>query len=127
MKLLTAEQRRKLIANGIAQAKVKGTADEQDFKPVVRLFNPVGPGTWLLTELDPDDNDIAWGLCDLNMGCPEFGTVRLSELQSVRLPLGLHIERDLYWRAKAPISAYIAAASRAQRIVEPAVADQQAT
>lgn len=65
MKLLTRDIRRKLIANGRAQAKVKGTTAEKDFWTVVKLFNPAGAATWLLSEFDPQDEDIAWGLCDL--------------------------------------------------------------
>lgn len=120
MKLVTKSIRQRLLSNGIAQAHVRGTPDAYDFAPVCRLFNPVGAGTWLLTELDPKDPDVAWGLCDLGMGTPEFGTVSLREIADFRHPvLGLGIERDLYWRAKAPISAYIAAAATAGRIVEP--------
>jgi hypothetical protein len=119
MKLLTDAQRGRLLDNGSRQGAVKGTPDEIDFEPVVKLFDPCGAGTWLLTEIDPDDNDIAWGLCDLGMGYPEFGTVSLSELASIRRPFGLGIERDLHFTAKGPISAYIDAAMKADRIVQP--------
>ena len=118
MKLLTSAQRAKLLDNGRRQAAVKGTPDEIDFLPVVKLFNPVGAGTWLLTEIDPDDETVVWGLCDLGMGFPEFGTVSLIELADYRGRLGLGIERDLYFEARGPISAYIAAASDAGHIVE---------
>ena len=50
--------------------------------PVVKLFTPDASATWLLTELDPADPDLAFGLCDLGLGCPELGYVRLSELES---------------------------------------------
>lgn len=118
MKLLTKDQHAKLIANGRRQHEVRGTPDEIDFAPVVKLFYPASAATWLLTELDAEDDDIAWGLCDLGMGFPEFGTVRLSELISVRGPFGLGIERDRHWTAKGPISAYIAAADAASHIVD---------
>ena len=55
MKLLTKQLRQKLIENGRAQAKVRGTKCEKDFWPVVKLFYPAGASTWLLTELDPED------------------------------------------------------------------------
>ncbi len=118
MKLLTKEQRERLLKHGRDQRNVKGTKGEKDFWPVVKLFNPAGAATWLLTELDPEDQDIALGLCDLGMGFPEFGPVRLSELESFRGPCGLRIERDLYFEAKAPISRYIDAARGAGCIVE---------
>jgi hypothetical protein len=118
MKLLTSAQRAKLLDNGRRQAAVKGTPAELDFRPVVKLFNPCGAATWLLTEIDPDDETVAWGLCDLGMGFPEFGTVSLTELAEYRGPLGIGIERDRYFEAGAPISVYIDAASKADRIVE---------
>lgn len=118
MKLLTQALRARLLDNGRRQAAVKGTPGEIDFVPVVKLFNPCGAATWLLTEIDPDDETVAWGLCDLGMGCPEFGTVSLTELASYRGRLGLGIERDLYFTASAPISAYIEAARDAGHIVE---------
>jgi hypothetical protein len=52
------------------------------------------------------------------MGFPEFGTVSLNELAAVRGRLGLGIERDLYFKARGPISVYIEAASKADRVVE---------
>ena len=39
-----------------------------------------------------------FGLCD--PGLPELGYVGLNELQAVRGPWGLGIERDLYWTPK---------------------------
>ena len=73
MKLLTKVQFEQLVDNGRRQAAVKGTPDEIDFYPVVKLFNPSGAATWLLTEIEPDDNDIAWGLCDLAWASPNSG------------------------------------------------------
>ena len=116
--LFTKAQREQLLDNGRRQAAVKGTSDEIDFHPVVKLFNPVGAATWLLTEIDPEDETVAWGLCDLGMGFPEFGTVSLIELAEYRGRLGLGIERDRHFEARGPISAYIAAAMKAERIVE---------
>ena len=118
MKLLTSAQRVKLLDNGRRQAAAKGTPAEIDFHPVVKLFDPCGAATWLLTEIDPDDETVAWGLCDLGMGFPEFGTVSLTEMAEYRGPLGLGIERDLHFEARGPISAYIDAAAKAGGIVE---------
>ncbi len=47
MKLLTQAQYDQLIENGRKQDPVRGTDDEIDFMPVVKLFNPAGIGTWL--------------------------------------------------------------------------------
>jgi hypothetical protein len=118
MMLLTKTQREKLLDNGRRQAAVKGTPDELDFEPVVKLFDPCGASTWLLTEIDPEDETVAWGLCDLGMGFPEFGTVSLGEFTTYRGRLGIGIERDVSFKPRGPISAYIDAASAAGRIVE---------
>ncbi|WP_027132574.1 DUF2958 domain-containing protein [Geminicoccus roseus] len=117
MKLLTDEQHAQLLANGRQQDPVRGTAGEIDFRPVVKLFTPDGACTWLLTELDPEEPDIAFGLCDLGMGTPELGSVRLSELAAVRGRLGLPVERDLFFEADKGLSAYARAALAAGRIV----------
>ena len=110
MKLFTEEQERRLLAQGRANA---GREESEDFKPVVKLFCPWGGATWLLSELDPDDPDIAFGLCDRGMGCPELGSVRLSELAAVSGPGGLRIERDRWFRADKTLAAYAEEASRA--------------
>ena len=110
MQLVTPELREQLIANGKRR--------EEDHVPVVKFFNPVGAATWLITEMDPDENDHLFGLADLGMGFPELGSVSLSELQGYRSPLGLGIERDLYFRPRYPLSVYTEAARSAQRIVE---------
>lgn len=88
-----------------------------DPKPVVKLFTPDAGATWLLTEIDPEDLDRAFGLCDLGLGFPELGWVSLSELQSVRGPLGLAIVRDLHFRADKPLSDCAREARIAGRIV----------
>lgn len=100
--LLTAHQRALLLANGQRSA---GGLDS-DVYPVVKLFTPDANCTWLLTEIDPEEPDIAFGLCDLGMGFPELGCVRLSELESLRGRLGLPVERDLHFTANKPLSAY---------------------
>jgi hypothetical protein len=107
MKLLTADIRQRLLRNGtLRQQREQEAKPEPDFWPVVKLFTPDGGCTWLLTEIDPEDPDIAFGLCDLGFGCPELGSVSLSELESVRGQLNLPIERDLYFTATKTLSAY---------------------
>jgi hypothetical protein len=66
----------------------------------------------------PTRSAILFGLCDLGMGCPELGYVSLGELKSVTNRLGLGIERDLYFKARYPLSVYAHAADRRGRIVE---------
>lgn len=112
MSLLTDDIRERLLQNGrlTAEYQRKGEA-EPNFIPVVKLFTPDANCTWLLTELDPEEPDIAFGLCDLGMGCPELGSVRISEIESVRGALGLPVERDLHFSPTKTLSAYADEAS----------------
>ena len=111
MKLLTKEQRERLLRNGARRG--------EDHVPVAKLFNPTGAGTWILTELDPHEPGIAFGLADLGMGFPEMGDIGLRELSEFRGRFGLGIERDLHFDPRGrPISVYAEAARAAGRIVE---------
>lgn len=105
MPLLTAELRARLLVNG--------RQPDIDHIPVVKFFNPVGAGTWLATEPDRD-GDTCFGLADL--GFPELGPFSLEELSSLRLPFGMHIERDMFFVGAFPISAYAEAARQAGSI-----------
>lgn len=117
MDLLTQDQEAQMRANGIANAaRIAKDGNTEDLRPVVKLFCPWGGATWLLTELDPDDPDIAFGLCDLGMGFPELGSVRLSEMRALRGPGGLRIERDLHFTADRTLTQYADEAHRAQHI-----------
>lgn len=106
--LLTDDDRARLRANGeLQRQRQRDDPDTSvDFVPLVKLFTPDAGCTWLLSELDPDDPDIAFGLCDLGLGCPELGYVSLGELATVRGHLGLPIERDLYFEATKTLAEY---------------------
>jgi hypothetical protein len=107
--LLTVEDRVRLLVNALA--------DDRDAAPVLKIFAPDGAATWLISEVDPDDPDRLFGLCDLGQGFPELGWVSLAELSSVRGRLGLPVERDLYFVADRPLSAYAEEARKQGRIV----------
>ena len=86
---------------------LKAWADETfDPKPVVKLFTPDGPATWLLAYLPPDTWGVAFGLCDLGHSYPELGDVDLSELTEVSGHLGLAVERDRSFTAIKTLSGY---------------------
>ena len=110
-----------LLESHRAQLRVNGTLSAQgrdiDPYPVVKLFTPDAGATWLLTEIDPDDADIAFGLCDLGLGCPELGYVRLSEIEALRGRLKLPVERDIGFEPCGPLSAYVRAARQAEQVV----------
>ena len=68
-------------------------------KVIAKFFNPIGPGTWIITEgnkLENGDYEM-FGYCHLGDDkLAELGYVMLSELENIKLPYGLTIERDLY-------------------------------
>ena len=106
MILVTPELRVILRAN--AEASLAARAADQpalEPLPVLKLFNPVGAATWIVTELY-EDGDTLFGLADLGFGCPELGVFSLAEIASLRLPFGLRIERDLDFVTQYPISAW---------------------
>lgn len=107
MLLITKAQMHQLLVNGAENnAAMMKDGRTTDFPPVVKLFTPDANATWLLSEIDPENPDIAFGLCDLGMGMPEMGSVSLSELRSVRGKMGLPIERDRSFEAKMTLSQY---------------------
>ena len=68
----------------------------EDSVVLVKYFNPCGAGTWLITEAEeqPDGDWLLFGYCHIYFW--EWGYVMLSDLQNLKLPFGLTIERDLY-------------------------------
>lgn len=100
--LITDDERTRLLANGEARAAGRGI----DPLPVVKLFTPDAHATWLLAALDPADGNTAWGLCDVGIGMPELGTVRLSDLTSIVGPRDKPILRDRYFHPTRSLSEY---------------------
>jgi len=111
MILLTDRLRAALRANAEAACH-----PGHDPVPVVKFFNPCGAATWLATELD-DDGDTLFGLADLGFGSPELGSFSLTEIASVRLPLGLRIERDLHFSTLHSLSRWAEATRQAGSIL----------
>jgi hypothetical protein len=107
VKLMTSAVEKKLLRNGEA-AKVAHAEDREiDPFPVVQYFAG-GSAIWLITEMDPDDHDRLFGLCDLGHGSPELGYVSLQELSKVQYHNGVPmVEREYSWVGMAPLSSYV--------------------
>ena len=95
----------KLITKTIETKLVKHPMYSTDGNPIkdvlVKFFNPCGIGTWYVFEAEKNESTNDWeffGLVDLHE--KELGYFTLSELQSIKLPFGLSIERDLYFNNK---------------------------
>ena len=103
MKLLTEEIIKRFKEYPLYSQDGKG--DESVV--LVKYFNPVGAGTWLITEaeLQEDGDWLLFGYCHIS--CWEWGYVMLSELQNLKLPFGLTIERDLYISKAATVKELI--------------------
>ncbi len=109
---LTIPQYDQLIKNGSSENR------DKDHRPVVKLFLPGTGFNWLLTEIDPTDTNIAFGLCDLGMGFPELGYIDLDELGQTFTPYKVSVERENHFEGKYPISVYAEAARSMQMITE---------
>ena len=75
-------------------------SQEKSKDPLVicKLFDPCGSATWYLTEYDPVEK-IAFSYVT-GLQADELGYVSLTEMESIQGPLGIGIERDLYFVQK---------------------------
>ncbi|MBU2512136.1 DUF2958 domain-containing protein [bacterium] len=70
--------------------------NEEDPLVVAKFFDPCGSATWLILEYDPKE---AIAFCYvMGLSHDEFGYTSLIELESIKRPFGLTIERDLYFQ-----------------------------
>lgn len=99
MKLLTKE-----IINKLPKLYSTENIPLSEKEVVCKFFNPCGVGTWYIIEGQEEDGDfIFFGLVDLHE--KEFGYFSLNELQALKLPFGLRIERDIHFSIKK-VSSY---------------------
>jgi len=76
-----------------------------DFQPVVKWFDIMSGATWLISEVDHNE-ELAFGLCDLGFGFPELGLVAISEIKSLKLGSIPRIERDIHFAATQSLTRY---------------------
>ena len=79
--------------------KLYANEGNDDAKVIVKFFTPDSNWTWYATEFDGVDT--FFGLVDGQE--KELGYFSLSELESVNGPVGLKVERDL-WFEPTPLS-----------------------
>ena len=63
----------------------------------VKLFTPWSYWTWYATEYDPDERLFFGLVCGQET---ELGHFSLDEIEQIRGPAGLRIERDINWKPK---------------------------
>jgi hypothetical protein len=96
MKLVTKEIEKELAKYPLYSQEKKGN----DARIVCKFFAPAGGFTWYVTEAKKEENDYTFfGLVINNYGEKEYGYFTLSQLESVKLPFGLKVERDLYFKS----------------------------
>jgi hypothetical protein len=97
----------KLIAKEIEKKLSKFPLYSQDGKEekevVVKFFNPYSGWRWYVCEGEKQE-DGDWLFFGLVEGAAkEWGYFTLSQLESIRTPFNLGIERDLYFKDKVKI------------------------
>ena len=95
MRLMTKELEKRF-------SKVGSQENVKDPVIIAKFFNPCGAGTWYATEYDQKDQMFFGYASIFGDWNDEWGYFSLAELESYKGPLGIGIERDLYWdEAKA--------------------------
>jgi hypothetical protein len=86
----------RLLPDAIAKDLPSLYATEHEADPLARVkfFTPDSSWTWYVTEYDPEER-LCFGLVVGH--ARELGYFALDELESVKGPRGLPIERDLDW------------------------------
>lgn len=81
-------------------ARIGSQENSKDPIIVAHYFNPTGAGDWYATEYNPEDRCIFGYASIFHDWNDEWGYTSLDELEAYKGPLGLGIERDLYWAEK---------------------------
>ena len=97
MKLITSE----LIKRFAEVGRQEGVKDPL---VVAKFFDPIGSGNWWATEYDSERN-VCFGYVS-GLHVDEWGYFSITELESIRRPFGLTIERNILFQ-ELPISKHI--------------------
>ena len=97
MKLMTKELARKLPRLYSTDMFTDEGERNDNMILIAKFFTPDSQWTWYIIEGEQRGDD--WLFFGYIVGLErELGYFTLSELESVRGPLGLKIERDIYWK-----------------------------
>ncbi len=88
MKMMTKALEKRFAALGRQEEK------GEEAIVVAKFFTPWSNWTWFATEWDPQEGTFFGLVQGLET---ELGYFSLAELESVKGPMGLKIERDLHW------------------------------
>ena len=98
MKLLTKEIIKKLEVSSENVSSNSESGFSDDAQVIVKFFNPTGSGTWWVM----DGEEVGEGDWEffgvVSLLETEWGYFTLSQLESIELPFGLGIERDMHYK-----------------------------
>ena len=106
MNIISETQYAELLANGRAARDAAEAGLPFDPLPVVKLFPPHWYCRWLLTQIDPEYPQCAYGLCDAGDGRPYMGFVSLRDLEDVHGKFKFPVVADPHFVADKPVSIY---------------------
>lgn len=88
----------KLITKALEERfeKIGDQSEIQDPIIVAKFFNPAGRQTWYASEYDKENN-ICFGYVT-GFDFDEWGYFSIDELESLKLPFGLKVERDIFFK-----------------------------
>lgn len=89
MKLITKELEERF-------EKIGDQSEIHDPIIVAKFFNPAGRQTWYASEYDKENN-ICFGYVT-GFDFIEWGYFSIDELESLKLPFGLKVERDIFFK-----------------------------
>ena len=92
----------KLMAKKLEKRFEKVGSQENVKDPIIiaKFFNPAGAGTWYATEYDADRRIFFGYVSIFGDHNDEWGSFSLDELREYKGPLGIGIERDMYFCEK---------------------------
>ena len=88
MKLITSELKQRF-------KEIGDQSEEKNPILVAKFFDPVGSATWYATEFDSETN-VCFGYVT-GLAFDEWGSFSIKELESIKRPFGLTIERDIHF------------------------------
>lgn len=95
----------KLLTKGLENQFQKTGSQEdkgQDALVIAKFFTPWSNWTWYATEWHPEEGNFFGLVCGLEK---EWGYFHLAELEALKGPMGLRIERDLHFK-QVPASTF---------------------
>lgn len=92
MKLMT-----KTLIKALEKYSYESQIGIKDPIALARFFSPIGSFDWYILGYDPKSR-MAYCYAEHNYLFGEFGPVSIDELELVRLPLGLSIEREIRFK-----------------------------